>query len=301
MGDDPEAALNHSPMSPSDFSVVVQGPANAQLADTAASVRRVLPGAQLIVSTWRGADLGGIDADEIVLNDDPGSADYRAADGGDSGKPFNTNRMITSTRNGLARADRPYAIKLRNDTPLVDDAFVDWIGVFADRHPDLQVFSERILTASIATRPSSTMPGYLFHPSDCVHVGRTDDVRELWDAPLIDEAANAGWLLGRPRTEPDLIPGNWARYFNEQTLWLSCLRRNGFEVDYDHTGLHDEHQREASDRSIVNNFVVLEPWQLGIGFPKFSVITRQVSLWQYLWFDEWHQLYRRHCVPAAVA
>ncbi len=296
MGDRLEAALKNSPTAPTDFSVVVQGPANDLLTGTVASIRRVLPGAQLIVSTWKGAEVAGLDADEVVLNDDPGSANYRAWDGSDSGKPFNTNRMITSTRSGLTHAERPWAIKLRNDTPLHHDGFVEWIGVHADRHPDLRVFEERLLTASIATRPSSTMAGYLFHPSDCVHIGRTSDVRRLWNAPLVDEATNAAWLRGRPKPDPELIAGNWARYFNEQILWLSCLRRHGFDIDYEHAGLHRDDQAHQSDLSIVNNFVVLEPWQLGIGFPKFTTITRQVSLWQYLWFDEWSRLYEGHCV-----
>ena len=65
-----------------ELSIVVQGPClrsatvrdATSIDDALASIRRHFPGAQIVVSTWTGSDVAGLDADDIVLNPDPGSS-----------------------------------------------------------------------------------------------------------------------------------------------------------------------------------------------------------------------------------
>jgi hypothetical protein len=154
------------------------------------------------------------------------------------------------------------------------------------------VFDQRILTSTIATRPGRTAPGYLFHPSDCVHIG--EDGRPptpVGNAP-IDEAATVGWLVGKPR--PPAFRWGSPRYFNEQVLWLGCLAAAGHEVDYDQAGDVSPELIRRSDLSIVNNFVVLEPWQLGIRMPTLEPQVSQLELSMYMWHTEWQELYAEH-------
>jgi hypothetical protein len=96
--------------------------------DVVASVRRVLPAAQLIVSTWQGSDVVGLDADDVILNEDPGSVPLIDEDGVATPRMMNVNRMLVSSRSGVERCERPWAIKLRSDSPMESPAFVDWIG-----------------------------------------------------------------------------------------------------------------------------------------------------------------------------
>jgi hypothetical protein len=275
-----------------DISVVVQGPVGALLPDVLESVRTVLPGAELVVSTWKGSAVAGLDADAVIENDDPGSV----ALVDDAGKPtkrmMNVNRMLASTAAGLAGVERPWAVKLRSDTPVESAAFLDWIGRFPERVDEMKVFGERVLCPLIATRPGTTAPGYLFHPSDCVHVGRTEDLRLLWASPPVDEAGWTGWLVGRPR--PPAPRWGSPRYFNEQVMWLGCLSAAGVDPGYEEAGVVSDELIRRSDLSIVNNFVVLEPWQLGIRLPTLEPQVSYLEPDQYLWHDDWLHLYQRH-------
>jgi hypothetical protein len=202
---------------------------------------------------------------------------------------MNVNRMLVSTQGGLGRCERPWSIKLRSDTPIESCAFVDWIGRYQERVAELRLFDEFVLTSMIATRPGTTAHGYLFHPSDCIHIGRTDDVRRLWATPTIDEAAAVSWLVGKPRPKAD----RWGspRFFNEQVLWLGALAAAGYDVGYGQAGDVTPELIRTSDLSIVNNFVVLEPWQMGIRLPTLETQVSHLDVNQYMWHDDWVSRY----------
>ncbi len=275
-----------------DFSVVVQGPVGPRLTDVVASVRRVLPAAQLIVSTWQGSDVAGLDADDVILNEDPGSVSLIDEHGVATARMMNVNRMLVSSRSGVERCERPWAIKLRSDSPMESPAFVEWIDRYPERVDELAVFDRRILTSTIATRPGRAASGYLFHPSDCVHIGATEDLKRLWATPPIDEAETVAWLVGKPR--PPAFRWGSPRYFNEQVLWLGCLAAAGHHVGYEQAGDVSPELIRRSDLSIVNNFVVLEPWQLGIRMPTLEPQVAQLELAMYMWHTEWQELYAEH-------
>lgn len=276
-----------------EVGVVVQGPATETLRGVVDSVRRWLPRAQLVVSTWQGADVAGLDADEVLLNADPGSTSYLGVRGAPTGKMFNTNRMLLSTLAGLRRVSREYTVKLRNDTPLTSDAVLTWMGEVRaqpPRGPDrLRLFDHRVIMSNIAVRPSATMFGYLFHPSDVVHAGATSDLLRLWDVDLIDEVANARWYLDHPRPEPDGNPTTYSRYFNEQVLWLAALRGHGIDIDYTGAGHVTPELMQLSDASMVTNFECLEPWQLGLRLP-FDDVVQLFPIWQYTWRPDWNRM-----------
>ena len=102
-----------------DISVVVQGPIHTQdnlTKRVLESVRTHLPDAELILSTWKGSNVDGLDCDVLLLNDDPGAINGRN----------NVNRQIVSTRNGLQKATRTYAVKLRTDMQLTGTGFIDF-------------------------------------------------------------------------------------------------------------------------------------------------------------------------------
>ena len=276
-----------------EVSVVIQGPVGPAAVETVASVRRFLPGAQLILSTWRGSATDGLAVDEVILSDDPGSVPYPEPNGTASPRMANTNRMLRSSRAGLERAERTYALKLRTDSPLTGTGFLSWWGRFERRRDSLKVFQSRVVTTSVATRPGLTMSGYLFHPSDCAHFGLKADVLHLWSAREIDEAANFTF-----RPDPSL-PAR-TRFWNEQVLWLDCLERSGMAVDYPWTGYAGAGVVDRSDLSIANNFTVIEPWQFGISFPTLRAMTEGSAMESYMWFPYWLDLYRGLTEPATA-
>ena len=274
---------------PRDVSVVVQGPVAPETPAVLASVRAVLPEAELVLSTWEGTTTQGLDVDVLLHNADPGSSAYWPG----NDRKVNTNRMIRSTRAGVEAATRPWVLKLRQDTPVVGTAFLEWADHPAPRTDDMRVFGHRVLTTSIATRGAGRMPHFLFHPSDCVHFGRADDVRHMWAADEVDEVANATYWTKGPGAATGHAPNPGSpgpALWNEQALWLSALRRAGHDVTYPYYGYTSEGLARRSDLSLVNNFLVLEPWQLGVAMPGLIGLTRLSGVRGYLWHEDWLQL-----------
>ncbi len=274
---------------PRDVSVVVQGPVAPETPEVLASVRALLPEAQLVLSTWEGAATDGIDVDVMLRSADPGSEAYWPG----NDRKVNTNRMIRSTRAGVEAATRPWVLKLRQDTPVVSTAFLEWADQRAPRTDELRVFTQRVLTTSIATRGSARMPAFLFHPSDCVHFGLAQDVRHLWGLDEVDELANSTYWTKGPGAAAGHLPNPGSpgpALWNEQAVWLSALRRSGHAVSYPYYGYVSEGLARQSDVSLVNNFLVLEPWQLGVAMPGLIGLTRLSGVHGYLWHEDWLQL-----------
>jgi hypothetical protein len=261
-----------------DISVVLAGPVSEYTSQTVSAARTVLPDAELILSSWRGTIPAGLDVDLVIENDDPGSVSGR-----------NTNRMLRSARQGLAAASRPYALKLRTDAQLTGTGFADWWQIDPPRFDRFPIFSRRIITLNIAVRPSGREPGLLFHPSDCVHFGDTADLQRLWNTPEIDERANFehhGCGHGPGARGP--------KYANEQALWIGCLRAAGYPVDYCAACGTTASLRAESDLSLVNNFLVLEPWQFCVELPKlrYEVLSLgAVSI--RMWLADWRRVQTR--------
>ena len=98
---------------PKDISVVVQGPVvgkpdwppSKRLTERClASIRRHLPGAEIILSTWAGSPVDGLDFDRLVECQDPGGVLLHEHKGRKIF--FNCSRQIVSTREGLRAATR---------------------------------------------------------------------------------------------------------------------------------------------------------------------------------------------------
>lgn len=206
-----------------ELSIVVQGPCARQDFDGVApsidavlqSCREVFPQAELIVSTWLGSDVAGLDADAIILNRDPGSLDHPLQ------RQNNINRMVLSTAKGLALATRPYCIKTRSDVVFRSDRLIRNELAPAAEHLGLE---RRIWSASIGTARTET---YLrpFHPCDMVQFGLTADLRQLWDLPLFtwSDVFLPDLQMGLPRMCP------------EQALFIGFLRRKGITASIDMT------------------------------------------------------------------
>lgn len=258
-----------------DVSVVLAGPISRHTQPAIAAVRRWLPEAELIVSSWRGTVPADLDADEVVESDDPGSP---------SG--HNTNRMLRSVRRGVERATRPHILRLRSDALLRGTGFIDWWDFEPPRSSAFAAFSRRILTINVAVRPSDRSPGLLYHPSDCVHFGLTDDIQRLWATDEIDEVANAGHARCRHGRNVGL-----PRHTNEQALWIGCLRSFGHAIDYCSALAMGQRAKTDSELGIVNNFLVLEPWQFGILLPKLQhEVVSLGAVGIRMWLSDWRRV-----------
>ena len=93
----------------SEISVVVQGAVDKELTPKCLlSIRKYLPEAEIILSTWEGTDVSGLSYDKVLLNKDPGAFPYLR----NSLKSNNLNRYLVSSRNGIQKASKKYILKI---------------------------------------------------------------------------------------------------------------------------------------------------------------------------------------------
>jgi hypothetical protein len=280
-------AINHT-----DISVVVQGPVlgDGVTAKCLESIRRHLPGAEIILSTWQGTDTSGLCYDLLVENEDPGALVFHRR----LPNLYNLNRQILSTREGLHQATRAYAIKTRSDLFFTGTGFLDYWQRYSCRDDAMRIFNERLVNCTVfAQNPHRHQPTP-FHPGDWFFFGYRDDLLTLWDIPLAPEPETSRWFCDHPRPQPDMYPHLLHRYFPEQYIWFSLLRKHG-DYSFEHQWDLSEQNLELTERSFASNLIFLEPEKIGICSLKHRLTLDD---WGGIYsHSEWEQLYRRYCDP----
>jgi hypothetical protein len=278
-------------VSPSEISVVVQGPVDRALTPRClTSVRRHLPGAEVILSTWKGTDLAGLDYDRVIENDDPGAVVCTRSD---PKVYYNVNRQIVSTVNGLRDATRLYAVKVRADMEFTGTGFLDLFDRFPARAGEWRVFERRVVTCTLPSQ-SVRRRGLPLCPSDWFDFGLRSDLLTLWDVPLDATHEVARYFENRPRPVPDRMTPFLHRYAAEQYVWLNCLRKFR-PVELEHLGERRPGLRELTELTFANNFIMADEPILGVWFRKYPF--HPSSRCGYMFHDEWKMLYREYCDP----
>ena len=241
---------------PSEISIVFQGTINPTfIAKGVDSARNIFPGAEIIISTWKGECVPRTVeklCDAVLYNDDPGGIVFCR-----DGSIQNHNRQIVSSIAGISRTTRKYVMKLRSDMLILGDEFLRFYSKYKKRHKDFVVFKDRIIINSYCTNDSRGRCPCLFHPSDWVSFGLREDLLNLWGIPLAEEPQMSQYF----RLNPEKYSPNkniLTRWHSEQYIWLSCLRNNGYNIEFDTWFSFDKKLAWQSDVSLVNNFIVLD-------------------------------------------
>lgn len=254
------------------------------------SVRRHLPGAELILSTWHGADTAGFECDYILLNEDPGGV---SCTGEKRSLAYNVNRQIVSSANGLRAASQQYAVKVRSDMEFTGTGFLDLFDQFPARVAEWQVFKQRVVGCTIPSQ-SVRRRGLPLCPSDWFHFGLREDLLTLWDLPLDTGNACAHYFDTHPRPVPDRQPLFRCRYVPEQYIWLGCLSKVN-PIPLEHLGDPRPELKRLTELAFANNFILADERQLGVWFRKYR--HRPSSTCSYLTHEEWKHLYCTYCAP----
>jgi hypothetical protein len=260
------------------ISVVVQGPVQHTGSSRYAlpttflalrNLRRLLPDAEIIFSTWKGEDTRLLDSfDSLIESMDPGPQ------GSGTGLvPSNINRQIVSTCAGLAVATRKYILKIRSDIILEG---LDFIGYFEkaqllDKERP-RLFRSRVVCNNLSSRaPLSKQSGaYLFHPADHTHFGLAEDIKTLWTVPLQSEQ-DGGWFGTRGRPD-NLRLAELSRYAPEQHLWISALRENGLEICLRDYAEDTAALRALSEELLDSHFVFVPDALMPYYFSKYHTL-----------------------------
>ena len=288
------------------ISVLVQGPVDIQeTRKCLVSIRRYLPDAEIILSTWNNDAVSDLDYDDIVLCDDPGAVLIEEF----KNKQVynNINRQLYSTKEGLKRVSRQYAMKLRSDLILTNNTFLDYFEKFQSRGTNYNVFERKILTDVLFTRFSIKSGKQYkrveipFHISDWWLFGLTDDLKKYFiDTELVIEPHFTNYF-SYPENINKLTPYGRAKFkfAPEQYFGYSCFSRNFDDIYMEDAADVSDDLIEKSRQCLVNNFIFLEFAQSGIYLNKYSYSKNErFSGDQYLGLYNFYRYeceYKKYC------
>jgi len=251
-----------------DLSIVIQGrvlgnpndPYEKQhTASAIASIRNLMPDAEIILSTWEGSDHSYLDYDKLVLNEDPGGTAYN-----EHQPEFlnNNNRQIVSTYNGLKAATRKYAIK------------------------------QRVIILTQFSRNPRRIP-QLIHPSDLFQFGLREDLLDLWDIPLQPEPETTRAFPLEYRIINNSLENSFYRmkFGSEQYIWYALCKKHGLDLELKHFGDISTDKIVQSEESIMNNFMIADARAIGVLLPKRFIHYPYKDLYT---IEEWNDLAKRY-------
>lgn len=250
-----------------DISIVVQGAIDSTLTPISLrSIRTVLPGATIILSTWLKSNTSKLDFDVLIQNEDPGAGLCDLIDSTSN----NVNRQIESTRHGLRQAQTPYTLKIRSDIKITSPAFIQFFQKFSGdsaKTPKAGKYTNKKIVINNLYCADPKKTSLCFHFSDWVQFGTTEDLLNLWDIPPQPEEFNHHFSkTNRPEIDP--TPSRTLRYIPEQYIWKTFLEKNGAELFFDH--FSDCRDIAASEKSFAENLIIVDYEDFGIDFLKFN-------------------------------
>ncbi|MBN3574693.1 WavE lipopolysaccharide synthesis family protein [Vibrio neptunius] len=271
-----------------DISFVVQGPVQEstdrkQLSgiteECLKSIRYYFPQATIILSTWKGQNISGLDYDKLIELDDPGP-NYIVQDG--TKVKLNNNRQIYSSHMGLSSAKTKYSAKIRTDNKLTGRGFVELFEQYAQapRQPQFSLLNSRVVTSSTFFISSHAGKPVYFHKSDLFDFGETQDLLKIWSEHLIPELSfskKSGYKSRYPATEQFLC-----------LSWISRLLGKDCHINTkadDDAGLGKGYWKNF----IANNLIVDLPENIGLDvterFYKRGNLALEYDLKDWLYFN----------------
>ena len=254
-----------------DISIVVQGPilgpssydiTKETTKVVCQRVRKLFPQSEIILSTYEGSNVEGIDYDVLVLSPDPGAASFIYRE---EKALHNINRMIVSTFNGVKAATRKYVLRLRSDLFVISKSFLNYFDQFPHYNNDLKVVKSRIIAFSIHSlrreRGSGMEVHRPFHISDWAYFGYREDLYNLYDVDQVPEPEFSQWYLTHIKHFHDLFPARLWKMSPEEYITSSFFKKHFPEIRYEHTVDVSHGNIEQSERLIANNFLVLDQTQ----------------------------------------
>ncbi len=264
--DNPICVSAEDKIDSADVTVVLQGYVDINITKQAAlSIRKYLPKAKIILSTWKDCELEGIDYDELILNEDPGACEC----GLFATEPIvnNGNRQIVSTKAGIKRVRTKYTLKMRSDLILLGDDILGYMNAFPCRKSEYEIFKQRIIIGELFTRNTfhyfdpqgvSHKVPKPFHPSDWFLFGLTEDINRMYNnIQLIPKNEMVDYTCKFPdRVLTNKYKYSW-RYTTEQHILLWCVKEKFGEIYFEDWTDWSEENIKESEKIMMNNFTIL--------------------------------------------
>lgn len=279
-----------------EVSVVIQGPVRNATKACFDSVRRILPNAEVIFSTWEHENLDGLEPDRLVRSILPPAFPQHRA----SGTLNNLNRLIRSSKAGVELAERTYVLKIRSDLILDNDKFIQNFDLYPARG-SRSVFSHKVIVPLTFSRREYRRWPVPFHLSDWAAFGFREDIRNIFlPVEEVKEPEFAEYFLNRKVQTP--FGTTTYRMAPEQYFCYSVFL-HAFDdlVMKDASDASNELIRVADD-FVVSNYLILNYDNTGWRIDKYPESLNEFIL-EEQFFTFWSEFiyqtfYKKHCDPS---
>ena len=239
-----------------EVDVVVQGIVDGERTKLCIeSIRTFLPGARVILSTWKGQKLN-LNVDLIVESDDPGNLSVNLLG--------NINREIVGRMEGLRVCERKYTLIIRSDSKILNLNFVDEFerDYERGRYKAYDFLEKRVIMCS-----SGNMKNSLYFLCDWFFFGLTIDLIKLYDLPLFDKKEIEDTSLPQYSTPHEYLAINFVKKF--------------IELKYDYSRRKNKKEKEQWEKILCENFITLGFYEnygiLNLKEPYYSNQIRNAS------------------------
>lgn len=255
-------------LNPADISVVVQGTnIKKQTRKCLRSIRKHLPGATIIFSTYENENTDDLDFDVLVRSKDPGAEKMT------SKWANNTNRILATSNAGLACVKTKYVVRMRSDMIFANSKILHNISVqFPKRDKKYSVFKERVLFFSLFSRYQEVFHNSLiverpFNISDWFCFGLTDDVRDYFACPQTVEPGFTHYFQGKNIFASVVGCATWQHPI-EQFICMNFFSRYFPAAKMQNSFDYDDVKVELSRKLLANNIVSVDYKCIGVYIQK---------------------------------
>lgn len=264
-----------------DISVIVQGAIDkVNTPKCLRSIRKHLPQAEIILSTWKGSDLSGLDYDVLVENDDPGECELVRKFPQEQNN--NINRQLVSSLNGLKHANRRYAMKLRSDMFLTGCGFIKIYEKFS-KPLDNTYFNQRIMVNGLTTSINLT-----FAIGDWWAFGLKKDLFSLYNIPLYPRKKGEEYFLQNENiSKKPFLADIVCQYSPEQYIFYAFISKYK-KVNFQHFFDNTPENLEFSKDFILKNLICIESHLSNVVLKK-QIINANAFKYN-LYFLKWYKL-----------
>lgn len=304
-----------------EITILVHGKIEKQTKDVLNNIRKLFKDSPIILSTWRGSDITGLDFDILVENKDPGAKIFNAPSEAkldeygfacfsingkkykNIPKPNNVNRIIKTVQAGIEKVQTKYCLRLRTDLILKNKNFLNYWNKYPDRDSNFTIFKHRILNSSTFAQFAHVMKKDIqllpFHMSDWIHFGLTEDIKLLYSCPFQDiEASSQYWYKHvRAQYEP-FVDSGW-QYPPETYVLYSLVKKKFPNISFKDSDSYNCENMTFSNKIIANNFVMIDDNEFSYSVIKYPQITQWCpELYNgFITHREWLNLYKTYCDP----
>ena len=242
----------------------VHGDENCTFYRCISSIKKYLPHAEIILSTWKNQYCNESIVDKVLYNDEPESITSDQVEG----YSWNFNKMVVSTKNGIMAANREYVLKFRIDLSLLGTNFfkITQKNNIPKNLNKFKIFQTPINVSSIFTQSPYCYNHFLFSLSDIIQFGKKENLFDLWSRDLLDENS-----IKHP-------VNNWyfindfshfgIRMSPEQALMIGWLNSYGQKINLPYATYVDKKNLYLSELSLSLNFNLINWNQSDILYPE---------------------------------